>query len=116
MNALNPHTPGTQSVLIISLSLMLNCFPGCQSQSNHKQTADTVMTHRDITAVQEAHTKELMDLPGVVGVYLGALENGSACIVVMVKKKTPELVQRIPTSLEGYPVTIEETGEIRPMK
>ena len=74
------------------------------------------MTHRDISVVQEAHTKELMSIPGVVGVYTGALENGSPCIVVMVKKKTPELEKQIPTTLEGYPVTIDETGEIRPMK
>jgi hypothetical protein len=73
------------------------------------------MTLRDIMLVQEAHTKELMALPGVVGVYIGALKNDSACIVVMVKKKTDELEKLIPKTLEGYSVRIDETGDIRPM-
>jgi hypothetical protein len=30
-------------------------------------------------------------------------------------QKTPELEQKIPRTLEGYPVVIEETGEIRPL-
>ena len=69
----------------------------------------------DIDAVKESHTKELMALEGVVGVYVGRLDDGSPCIAVMVVKKSPELEKKIPTSLEGYRVTIDETGEIKPM-
>jgi hypothetical protein len=56
-----------------------------------------------------------MELPGVVGVYIGAREDSTLCIRVMVVKKTPELEKKIPLSLEGHPVEIEETGLIRPM-
>ena len=74
------------------------------------------MPQRDINAVKEAHTKELMALPGVVGVYVGELDDHTPAIGVMVVKKTPELGQKIPKVLEGYPVKIDETGEIKPMK
>ncbi len=74
------------------------------------------MAKRDINQVKEAHTRELMAIPGVVGVYIGELDNHDPCIGVMVAKKTPELVKKIPKNLEGYPVRIDETGEIRPMK
>ena len=73
------------------------------------------MATRDIKEVMEGHTEELMAIPGVVGVYIGALEGGSPCIKVMVIEKTPELERIIPNVLEGYPVLIIETGEIRPL-
>ena len=73
------------------------------------------MATRDIKEVMEAHTEELMAIPGVVGVYIGALDDGTPCIKVMVIEKTPELEQKIPKALEGHPIVIEETGEIRPL-
>jgi hypothetical protein len=70
---------------------------------------------RDINAVLRDHDKELMAIPGVVGVYVGLLEDDKTpCLKVMAVKKTPEFERRIPKNLEGYPVRIEETGIIRP--
>ena len=68
----------------------------------------------DVKEVMESHTGALMDLPGVVGVYISALEDGSPCIKVMVVKKTSLLEEKIPKVLEGYPVIIVETGELVP--
>ena len=73
------------------------------------------MATRDINEVMKEHTDELMAIPGVVGVYIAALEDGTPCIKVMVIEKTPELERIIPNVLEGYPVVIVETGEIRPL-
>jgi hypothetical protein len=70
---------------------------------------------RSIDTVKEAHTPDLMKIPGVVGVYVGETDDGIMYIGVMVKKKTPELERQIPATLEGYPVHIEETGEIKPL-
>jgi hypothetical protein len=53
-----------------------------------------------------------MAVPGVVGVAQGLLD-GRACIRVFVVTDTPELRQRIPSALHGYPVVIEPSGEIR---
>ena len=69
----------------------------------------------DINAVKEAHEQELMANPGVVGVYIGRLENGTPCITVMVKKKTPELEKKIPAMIDNCAVRLEETGEIKPL-
>ncbi len=70
---------------------------------------------RSIDTVKEAHTSELMKIPGVVGVYVGETNDGKMYIGVMVKKETQELERQIPDTLEGYPVLIEETGEIKPL-
>jgi hypothetical protein len=73
------------------------------------------MPQRPIADVLAAHTPTLMALPGVVGTYQGARPDGSPMIVVMVAKKSAELERRIPKVLEGWPVTIQVTGEIRAM-
>jgi hypothetical protein len=70
---------------------------------------------RPIEAVLKDHTRELMAIPGVVGLYQAALEDGTPCIKVMVVKKSRRLEGRIPDRLEGYPVRIDVTGVIRPM-
>src|SRR5213083_2194969 len=71
---------------------------------------------RDINAVLAAHDKELLAIPDVVGVSVGVLEDGrTACLKVMLARKNPETERKIPNLLEGYPVVVELTGEIRPM-
>ena len=52
-----------------------------------------------------------MSLPGVTGVAQG-LEEGAPCLKVFVVEKTPELEQQIPKALHGYPVIVEQSGEI----
>lgn len=70
------------------------------------------MAAKTIEEVLKKHTEELMSIPGVVGTAQG-LCDGNPCIKVYVIKKTPELDKEIPDILEGYPIMIEETGEIR---
>lgn len=74
------------------------------------------MAQREINIVKEGHTAELMALPGVIGVAVGEEEDRTPCIVVLVVELTPELERKIPKTLEGHPVRIEESGEIRPMR
>jgi hypothetical protein len=71
---------------------------------------------RDINDVLRAHDKELLALPGVVGVYVAALDDGKTpCLKVMLAQKSAETERAIPKTLEGYPVLVEVTGEIRPL-
>ncbi len=73
------------------------------------------MPKRDINIVMEAHVSELMAIPGVAGVAVGALDDGTPCILVLVIKASDELGRKIPKTLEGHPVQIFESGEIKPM-
>ena len=71
---------------------------------------------RDINAVLATHGKELLTIPDVVGVYVGTLEDRrTLCLRVILARKNPETERKIPRSIEGYPVHIEVSGEIRPM-
>ncbi len=74
------------------------------------------MALRDINAVLADHDGELMATPGVVGVYVGLLDDGTTpCLKVMLASGDASLAHRIPTRLEGHPVVTEVTGEIRPL-
>ena len=71
---------------------------------------------RDINAVLRAHDQELLKLADVVGVYVGLLpDNKTPCLKVMLAQSNPKTEQALPKTLEGHPVVIEITGEIRPM-
>ena len=58
------------------------------------------------------HTDLLMALPGVVGVAQGESASKPA-INVLVVRRTPNLDARLPRVLDGFPVVVVETGEIR---
>ena len=73
------------------------------------------VTTRPIEKVQEDHTAALMRIPGVVGTAIGALDDGTPYIAVFVKERTPELDAEIPDTLEGHPVRVRVSGEIRPL-
>jgi hypothetical protein len=61
------------------------------------------------------HTLRLMAIPGVVGIAQGEV-NGEPCVVVYVKKNDAAIQRSIPAQLEGYPVRIEESGDIGPLR
>jgi len=74
------------------------------------------MPQRDINAVLESHTPELMKIPGVTGTAIGALDDGTPCILVLVLEQNVELDRKIPRTLEGYPVRLMVSGKIVPLK
>jgi len=85
------------------------------ADSPPQEKAEDAVPKRDITTVMDAHVKELMATPGVTGVAIGALDDGTPCILVLVLEKTPEIEKSIPKTIEGHPVKIFESGEIKPM-
>ncbi len=68
-----------------------------------------------IQDVLKARTPEWMALPGVEGTAIGLLGD-EACIKVYVRAKTDELSTQIPSRVEGYRVTLQATGDIRPLE
>jgi len=85
---------------------------GCQEN----MAQDKTTPKRDINDVLRDHDKELLAIPGVVGVYVAVLEDGKTpCLKVMLARRTAETERAIPRTLEDYPVVSEVTGEIRPL-
>lgn len=94
-------------VVALVLSLVGSCRPPSES-------GDAV-PQRDINAVMASHVDELMAIPKVVGVAIGQLDDGTPCILVLVEEETKEITKKVPAKLEGYPVKVFVSGEIKPM-
>ena len=73
------------------------------------------MPAKAIEEVQQEHTEEWMSIPGVTGTAIGEFER-KPCIRVFVAEKTQEVMERIPSEVEGFRVIIDETGEIRALR
>jgi hypothetical protein len=109
------HRIGFCSVLTVIL-LSIACSAAIRSQVIQTGQQES-MTRRDINAVLKDHEEELLAISGVVGVYVGLLpDEKTPCLKVMVVKETEDLKRRIPKSIEGYPVLIEESGVIHPLE
>jgi hypothetical protein len=73
------------------------------------------MPGKTIEQVQQEHTDEWMMIPGVEGTAIG-LSEGKPCITVFSSVKADELRAKIPSTVEGYPVIIKETGTFRALE
>jgi hypothetical protein len=73
------------------------------------------MKESSIKEVLQRYTPQLMSISGVVGTGIGK-RDGKPCIKVLVIQKTPEIIQKIPSTLEDFKVVIETRGVIRAQK
>jgi hypothetical protein len=97
---------------LASIGIIVCTAVACSNKVVVDHQGERGMLAKPIEQVLSEHTKDLMSIPGVIGTAQG-LRDSKPCIMVLVIKKTPELNQKIPNVLEGYPVVVEETGEIR---
>jgi hypothetical protein len=70
------------------------------------------MSGKTIEQVRKEHTYDWMSIPGVEGTAIGLFED-KQCIKIFSSIKAEQLRHRIPATIEGYPVIIEETGTFR---
>lgn len=102
--------------ILCVIMLLTACSAAIRNQVNHHRQLEP-MSQKDINTVLKVHEAELLAIPGVVGIYIGLLpDDQTTCLKVMVAEKTEEIQKRIPESIEGYPVLIEESGVIHPLK
>ncbi|PJA73980.1 hypothetical protein CO151_11415 [bacterium CG_4_9_14_3_um_filter_65_15] len=98
---------------VVCLLFLMVAVAGCRSP----QQGDEGVAHptRDISAVLKDHAAGWMQIPGVTMVAEGQTETGAPCLRIYVLELTPQLRGRLPDAVEGYPVEIEESGEIKPL-
>ena len=68
-------------------------------------------------SIEQAHdalTRKVIDWAGVTGTAIG-LHAGKPCLKVYVTGSDPALRRRLPSSVGGFRVVVEETGVIRPL-
>ena len=70
------------------------------------------MAERTIEQVLKDRTDDWMAISGVEGTAIGLFE-GKPCIKIFTSSKAQEIRDKIPSTVEGHPVIIEETGAFR---
>lgn len=101
--------------LLVPALLICLAATGCPRAPSPEPEGEDPVPQRTIQEVQEAHTDEWMEVPGVVGTAIGLCE-GEPCIVVYAAEMTEEIEERIPDEVEGYRVRVEVTGPFRPRR
>jgi hypothetical protein len=97
-------------VLALAAAILAGIL-GCRAE----QESESEMPQREIVAVMEDHVDALMALPDVVGVAIGALDNGTPCLMILVIEESDDVKREIPAEIEGHPVKIVVSGEIKPL-
>ncbi len=69
------------------------------------------MCGETIEQVQQGHTDDWMAIPGVVGTAIGQ-DRGKPCIVILTASSAEQMREKIPATVDGYPVVIRYSGEI----
>ncbi len=100
---------GRAPLSLVTMIALSSCT-GTGNRSDNAPLETTVV--RSIEEVQEAFTREWMDLPGVVGTGIGLCE-GQPCIKVFVAGPIQQLEERIPNEVDGHRVILEQTGRFQ---
>ena len=63
-------------------------------------------------SIQTSNQDSILAIPGIVGIGIGLTEDGeNSAFIVYTEKLTDEVAQAVPSTLEGIPVRLIESGE-----
>jgi len=101
-------------IVLLNVSAMsaAGILAGCSYTGPSGLEKGKFMPERTIEQVLKDRTDEWMAIPGVEGTAIGLFE-GKPCIRIFTSSKPQQLRDKIPSTVEGYPVIIEETGKFR---
>jgi hypothetical protein len=101
-----------QRWIILLSALSLFAGASCRRAETFEPQGVGAMPGKTIEQVQQEHTKAWMAMPGVVGTAIGQCK-GKPCILIFTASNPEQVRRKIPSTVEGYPVLIQHTGEIR---
>ena len=112
----NRNLTMVKQIVIVLLNICImtaaGILTGCSYTGHGDLEKGQTMPERTIEQVQEEHTDAWMAIPGVEGTAIGLYE-GKPCIKIFTSSKPQQIRDKISSTVEGYPVIIEETGAFR---
>lgn len=75
-------------------------------------TQSSEVEHKTIKTVLAKHSRNLASLPGVAAVAEGECD-GKPCIKIYLSSDSAEVLESIPKSIEGIPISVSVSGEIK---
>jgi hypothetical protein len=121
----------TLVVLLLIAAFTIIYFVGCDTnKTNVNDVSSQVASFtklsvddpavQEVMAVQNKHTANLMTDKNIIGTATGLTEDGRLAVLVFLKEgasnpKGIKSISSVPKSLDGVPVIVEVTGEIKAM-
>ena len=99
-------------LLNICIIIAAGSVTGCSYTGPGDLEKGQYMPERTIEQVLKDKTNQWMAIPGVEGTAIG-LSEGKPCIRIFTSSKPQEIRDKIPSTVEGHTVIIEETGAFR---
>ena len=87
----------------------------CRPSDTDRFAKGSHVAGKTIEQVLKEKTDEWMAIPGVVGTAIGQ-SRGKPCILILTSSDLSKVKSKIPSTVQGYPVVIEQTGEIRALE
>jgi hypothetical protein len=70
---------------------------------------------KPISQVLELHTPTWLNIPGVIGTGEGQDPQGNPAIIIMTNVSAADVQAKIPSEVDGYPILVEEVGDVKPL-
>jgi hypothetical protein len=100
-----------ESVALLLVALAVVNDLGCRRDRTTSEQVER-MAAKTIEQVQQEHTDAWMAIRGVVGTAIGQ-DKGKPCILILTASNSEQVRKKIPATIEGYPVVVQYTGEVR---
>jgi hypothetical protein len=105
-----------QTAAAAAAGAVLSAAAGCESErSSSSSVENDAMNPRPIEEVVDTVAPEWMTWDGVTMVYVSADDDGRPAVKVGVVSRPHEVESRIPPEIEGWPVIVVESGEVKPL-
>ena len=100
------------ALLVIVIIIALGGLTGCSSNSGGELGKGSLVSEKTIEQVLEERTDKWMAIPGVEGTAIGLFED-EPCIMILSSVAPQQLRSKIPETLNGYNIVIQQTGTFR---
>jgi hypothetical protein len=103
---------GSKKKIAIKSNLDPNDFDDIDLGADEPRGAASQADEEKAKTVMRRHEDQLLSIEGIVGSGIGR-DSGIPVINIYVVKKTKSLEEKIPSTMDGIPVRIIESGEFK---
>ena len=103
------------ALLVIGIILAAGSLSGCSSNGAGDLGKGSLVGEKTIEQVLEERSDQWMAIPGVEGTAIGLFED-QPCIMILSSVAPQQLRSKIPETLDGYQVVIQQTGTFQALE
>jgi hypothetical protein len=100
---------------LVHIIIAVGVLSGCSRDNAGYLGKGSPVNEKTIEQVLEERTDQWMAIPGVEGTAIGLFED-NPCIMILSSVASEQLRGKIPETLNGYNIVIQETGTFRAME